>query len=217
MRARAYAKVNLVLAVGPRRADGYHDLLSLMQSVDLCDIVELALGAPDEPPVRLKCTHPALPLDHRNLAWRAAVAFAEEFGLAAPVAVTLDKGIPIAAGLAGGSADAAAVLRGLVALHRLAPDPERLTALGVRLGADVPFCLVGGTARVEGIGERVKTLPVSPGFRLVLWKPPVGVSTAQVYAELDERRALPGGRSARGERLGEGAWPGREFAETRLA
>lgn len=215
--ARAFAKVNLVLAVGPRRADGYHELLSLMQSIDLSDTLELAPGSPDAPPVRLSCTPPVVPGDRRNLVYRAATAFQEEFGLRAPVDLALAKGIPLAAGLAGGSADAAATLLGMAALYRLEPDPKRLSALGARLGADVPFCLVGGTARVEGVGERVTPLSVSPGLWLTLWKPPAGVSTAEVYAGLDERRAILGERSARGEQPGGQAWPGRDSAESRLA
>ncbi|MDI6871193.1 MAG: 4-(cytidine 5'-diphospho)-2-C-methyl-D-erythritol kinase, partial [Bacillota bacterium] len=201
VRARAYAKINLFLAVGPRRPDGYHELLSLMQSVGLHDTLDVTLARTEAPSIHFRCTHPDVPRDERNLVHRAVAAFREEFGVGDPVSVTLDKGIPVAAGLAGGSADAAAALLALSHLYDRPGDNGRLAELAGRLGADVPFCLVGGTARAEGTGERLTSLPAHPGVWLVVWKPPGGVSTAEVYARLDEAR--PVGPE----------WAGREAAE----
>lgn len=204
VRARAYAKINLLLAVGPRRPDGYHELVSLMQSVGLHDTLDVSFARAGAPPVHIRCTHPEVPHDGRNLVWRAVSAFQAEFGLADPVTIALDKGIPVAAGLAGGSADAAATLRALSCLHDRPGENGRLSQVAAGLGADVPFCLIGGTARAEGVGERLTPLPVHPGIWLVLWKPPGGVPTAAVYDRLDERRPL------------DAAWPGRREAEERL-
>ncbi|MGE5507146.1 MAG: 4-(cytidine 5'-diphospho)-2-C-methyl-D-erythritol kinase [Chitinophagales bacterium] len=206
VRARAYAKINLLLAVGPRRPDGYHELLSLMQSIGLHDTLDFSFGRSDPPAgLQLRCSLPDLPRDSRNLVYRAALAFREEYGVAEPLHVTLEKGIPLAAGLAGGSADAAATLHALAALHEVPRDETRLARLAARLGADVTFCLTGGTARAEGAGERLQPLPVRPLFWLAIWKPPFAVSTAEVYARLDEVRPLPQG------------WVLRDEAEERFA
>lgn len=218
VRARAYAKANLILAVGPRRPDGYHELLSLMQSVGLHDTLDVALGRAERrgggveasPAIHFHCTHPEVPRDGDNLVCRAVEAFRQEFGVRDPVSITLEKGIPVAAGLAGGSADAAATLLALAQLYDQRGEEERLRRLAGRLGADVPFCLTGGTARAEGIGERLTPLPPHAGVWLVFWKPPAGVSTAEVYHRLDEARA-PGEADLLG-----GDWPGREEAEARL-
>lgn len=199
VRVRAYAKVNLLLAVGPRRADGYHEVLSLMQSVGLQDTLDLSLGPSEAPSISFRCTHPGIPHDRGNLVYRAIEAFREEFGVTDPVSLTLEKGIPVAAGLAGGSADAAATLAGLCHLYEFRPENGRLSALAARLGADVPFCLTGGTARAEGIGERLTSLPVHPSIWLVLWKPPHGVSTAEVYQRFDTLRRGTAGILTAGE------------------
>lgn len=204
VRARAYAKINLVLAVGPRRPDGYHELRSLMQSVGLHDTLDMSLARAVGEPIRLRCTHPEVPGDGRNLVVRAVQAFQAEFGVADPVKVTLEKGIPVAAGLAGGSADAAAALLALSCLYDCPGADGRLSALAAQLGADVPFCLAGGTARAAGVGEKLTPLPVHPGIWLVLWKPPGGVPTAEIYRRLDERRPLAP------------EWPGLPEVEARL-
>jgi 4-diphosphocytidyl-2-C-methyl-D-erythritol kinase len=205
VRARAYAKINLLLAVGPGRPDGYHEVLSLLQSVGLHDTLDLAFAPAGAPSLRLRCAHPEVPCDGRNLVGRAIAAFRAEFGAADPLRVTLDKGIPVAAGLAGGSADAAATLLALAQLYHLPGGDGRLAALAERLGADVPFCLTGGTARAEGSGERLTPLPAHPGIWLVLWTPPGGVGTAEVYARLEEIRTVGP------------EWTGRPAAEARLA
>lgn len=200
VRARAYAKINLLLAVGPRRPDGYHDLLSLMQSIGLHDTLDFAVSRSDAPDdLQLRCSQPELPRDRRNLVCRAVDLFREDFAVAEPLRVNLEKGIPVSAGLAGGSADAAAALHALALLHDAPRDEARLAGLGARLGADVPFCLMGGTARAEGVGERLTPLPVRPLFWVTVWKPPFGVSTAEVYGRLDEARPFPQGWVTRPE------------------
>lgn len=204
VRARAYAKINLILSVGPRRPDGYHELRSLMQSVGLHDTLDMSLARSGAEPVRLRCTHPEVPGDGRNLVVRAVEAFQAEFGAVDPVSVTLEKGIPVAAGLAGGSADAAAALAALSSLYERSGSNGRLSALAAGLGVDVPFCLIGGTARAEGVGEKLTSLPVHPGIWLVLWKPPGGVPTAETYRRLDEIRPLTAD------------WPGLAEVEARL-
>ncbi|MGE5553431.1 MAG: 4-(cytidine 5'-diphospho)-2-C-methyl-D-erythritol kinase [Betaproteobacteria bacterium] len=204
VRARAYAKINLLLEVGPRRPDGYHELLSLMQSVGLHDTLDLAFAPAGAPSIRFRCTHPDVPHDDRNLVYRAVKAFRGEFGVADPLSITLDKGIPLAAGLAGGSADAAATLLALAQLYGRPGADGPLLTLAAKLGADVSFCLTGGTAQAEGIGERLTPVSVRPGIWLVLWKPPGGVSTAEVYRCLDETRPV------------EPEWTERRAAEERL-
>ena len=185
MTVKAPAKINLSLDVGPRRADGYHPIRSVMQAVTLFDTVRLERIADG---IELSASDPALPCGEENTAHRAARAFAAATGYVGGVRIRLEKNIPMQAGLAGGSADAAAVLAGL---NRLAGDPlplPELCRLAAGIGADVPFCLVGGTQLAEGIGERMTPAPPMPDGWIVLAKPPVGVSTGAAYAAVD---ALP--------------------------
>ena len=195
----AYAKINLTLDVGPRRADGYHNISSIMQTIALHDTLTLAQTS-DTPGVHLEVTggeSGGVPADESNLVHRAAVRLQKVAsargvipGGQSGLHVLLHKRIPSQAGLGGGSSDAAATLLAVNDLFGLALSLSRLAEIGAALGADVPFFLTGGTALVRGIGERVTPLPpVSPPWMLVVVKPPVGVSTVAAYAALD---ALPG-------------------------
>ncbi len=207
---QARAKINLTLDVGARRADGYHGIRSVMQTVALHDVLTLT-HTPEKPGVRLRVTGPeasGVPADETNLVHKAAVRVQKVAAARGVLAgdrsgldITLEKRIPSQAGLGGGSSDAAAALKAADALFGLKLSAERLAEIGAALGADVPFFLHGGTALVEGVGERVIPLPVlSPAWYVVLVKPPVGVSTATAYSALDAHpcRAL-GAATARWE------------------
>ena len=175
---KAYAKINLGLEVLGKRPDGYHEVAMIMQSVGLHDIVKLSRR---EEAITLSCDRTDLPCDPSNLAYRAAALLRQEFGATPGVHIELTKRIPLAAGLAGGSTDAAAVLKGLNRLWRLALSPVELEQLAARLGSDVPFCLWGGTSLATGRGEILTPLPDFTGHGVVLLNPPLQVSTAWVY------------------------------------
>lgn len=182
LRVQSPAKVNLFLHVTGRRPDGYHDLYSLMCPVTLFDTLTLSFGRPE---VSLACDHPGVPSDERNLAWRAAVLFLERVPSLGGVHILLEKRIPVAAGLGGGSSNAATVLR---TMNRRAGSPIPLNALmemGRSLGADVPFFLLGRPAVAEGIGDRLTPYDRFDRFFLVLLGFPFGVSTADVYKNLN--------------------------------
>ena len=184
---RANAKINLYLDVVSRRENGYHNIVSLMQTLSLCDLVTLDYRPADQTEIRLSASGNAdMPTDRKNLAWRAAELFLAETGKTGEVDLFIEKHIPMAAGLAGGSADAAAVLRGLNALCGHPLSLERLCALGARLGADVPFCIVGGMALVTGIGEQLEYLPSMQDCPMVVACQGEGVSTVWAYGRLDE-------------------------------
>ena len=189
VRARAFAKINLGLEVLGTRADGYHLLRTGMQSISLAD--ELLLTRTAEEGITLRCNEPSLPTDGRNLAVRAAEAVVRHCGLSGGVRIELKKQIPAEAGLGGGSADAAAVLRGLRALFSLPRGDEALRERALPLGADVPFCVGGGTMLAEGIGEVLSPLPPMPPCHLVIVKPPCGSSTKAVYAALSLKALRP--------------------------
>ena len=182
----AHAKINLTLDVTGRRADGYHTVEMVMQSVGLHDDVTVRLADG----ISLTCSRPDLPTDSGNLAFRAAELFFRETGAAGGCAIHIEKRIPVAAGLAGGSTNAAAVLRALDALYGAGLSDDTLCAMGLKLGADVPFCLLGGTMLAEGIGEKLTRLPAAPRGCAVLCKPPFAVSTKAVYEAIDSV-ALP--------------------------
>ena len=177
----AHAKINLTLDVTGRRADGYHTVEMVMQSVGLHD--DVTLRPADG--ISLTCSRPDLPTDSGNLAFRAAELFFRETGAAGGCAIHIEKRIPVAAGLAGGSTNAAAVLRALNALYGAGLSDDTLCAMGLKLGADVPFCLLGGTMLAEGIGEKLTRLPAAPRGCAVLCKPPFAVSTKAVYEAID--------------------------------
>ena len=177
---KAAAKVNLVLEVLGRREDGYHELVTVMQAVDLSDRITLE----DAEVLELRSRVPGVPSDGRNLALKAATALREAAGISRGVRITLDKRIPVAAGLGGGSADAAAVLAGLNRLWRLRWPLERLDEVATGLGMDVPFFLRGGTALGTGRGERIERLRGGGSLGLVLVNPRFAVSTAEMYGRV---------------------------------
>ena len=186
---QAHAKINLTLDVTGRRADGYHTVRMVMQSVALHDTIRVAVTQGERKPrgILLTCNLPYLPVDERNLAYRAAELFYEETdALPGTCEIHIEKRIPMAAGLAGGSSDAAAVLRALAALHNVCLTDDELCAMGLKLGADVPYCLRGGTMLAEGIGEELTALSPMPHCWVVLCKPPFAVSTKDAYREMDE-------------------------------
>lgn len=178
----AYAKINLGLDVLRRRKDGYHEVKMIMQTVDIFDT--LTFVKKDEPGICLKVDHEELSEDKNNLIYRAAELLMEKAGVKQGVEITLTKRIPIAAGMAGGSTDAAAAFHGINELFDLGYSLEELQALGVTLGADIPYCLAGGTAISEGIGEILTKLPAPPQCTLVVAKPDINVSTKFVYENL---------------------------------
>ncbi len=184
----ARAKVNLGLDVLGRRPDGYHEVRMVMQTVCLCDKLEIQRR--DGGGILLEIAPPILPADEGNLAYRAARLLADEFGIGDGVLIRLEKHIPVAAGMAGGSADAAAVLLGMNSLFGLGLDRDGLMRRGLGLGADVPYCVLGGTALAEGIGERLTPLSAMPPCAVLIAKPPISVSTKWVYENL-RLEALP--------------------------
>ncbi len=183
---RAYAKINIGLDVLRRRADGYHEVKMIMQTVDIYD--ELVLEKRKEPGIELRMDNSELPSGGDNLICRAADLLFREKKITEGVNISLTKRIPIAAGMAGGSADAAAALRGVNELFDLGYSLTELQALGVGLGADIPYCLAGGTMLSEGIGEILTPLPAPPAAHLVIAKPDINVSTAFVYGNLHADR-----------------------------
>lgn len=178
----APAKINLTLDVLGKRSDGYHDLASVMHSIDLRDIVVLELT---ENRISVTTNSPALPDNEENLAFRAAQLILHTYGLPIGVQIHIEKNIPIGAGLAGGSTDAAGVLRGLNQLLDMNLSLEQICELGSQIGSDVPFCILQGTALACGRGEILTPLNRGPQLYMVLVKPPYQLSTAEVYRELD--------------------------------
>ena len=182
---QAMAKINLGLGVVRRLENGYHEVRMIMQTVDLCD--ELTFEAAKEG-ICLWTDQDTLPADESNLVWKAAKLIMGQYGIAGGVKIELKKKIPMAAGLAGGSSDAAAVFHGMNRLFSLGMDEEEMKRLAVRIGADVPFCIVGGTMRSEGIGEILTPLPQMQGVHLVIARPDIAVSTKYVYENLHLER-----------------------------
>ncbi|HHV07047.1 MAG TPA: 4-(cytidine 5'-diphospho)-2-C-methyl-D-erythritol kinase [Firmicutes bacterium] len=183
-----WAKLNLGLKVGGKRPDGYHSIISVMQTVSLADQVKLELKKDG---ISLEVTGAKLPTDDQNLAVQAARLIQSRFQVSEGVHIRLIKNIPLAAGLAGGSADAAAVLYGVNELWNLGLGIKDLTQLAAEIGSDVPFALCGGTGLAQGRGEIVSPLPSLPDCYLVLACPPVAVSTPWAYNELDRSSVKP--------------------------
>lgn len=181
----AFAKVNLTLDVLGKRDDGYHDLKSVMQTISIRDDIEIDLDTGK--PWTLQCSKEGIPTDERNLAWKAARVYFDRLGKDPNgLEIRIKKRIPSEAGLGGGSADAAAVLR---ALNRHYGEPLSILALaelGAQVGSDVPFCTLCGTAMVEGRGERLRKLPDMPDCCFVVCKPAFSSSTPELYKKLDE-------------------------------
>ncbi|MCM3342301.1 4-(cytidine 5'-diphospho)-2-C-methyl-D-erythritol kinase [Paenibacillus sp. MER TA 81-3] len=179
---KAPAKINLLLDVLRKREDGYHDVEMVMTMVDLADRLEMEELPRDAIIISSQAGY--IPLDEKNLAFQAAKLIKGRYEVKQGVYIHLDKKIPVAAGLAGGSSDAAATLRGLNRLWRLGISDEELQRLGAELGSDVPFCVTGGTAIARGRGEKLETIENPPQCWVVLAKPPINVSTADVYGRL---------------------------------
>lgn len=179
----AAAKINLYLDITSKRSDGYHGIASIMQSVSLCDEITVSIGGGHG--IGLFCDNPSLPLGKDNIAYRAAEAFLANVATDCGVTIGIKKNIPVAAGLAGGSTDAAAVLRGL---NRLLGHPfstDGLCRIAGKLGADVPFCVVGGCARCEGVGEMMTPISGMPDVSILIACPTERVSTPEAYRRLD--------------------------------
>lgn len=179
---KAYAKVNLSLDVLKRRSDGYHEVKMIMQTVGIYDV--LTLFKTESKEIVLKVGDAPLPCDRDNLVYKAAELVMQRFDLPEGVEITLKKNIPIAAGMAGGSSDAAAVFRGMNRLFNLKMSFSDMQELGVKIGADIPYCIMGGTALSEGIGEILSQLPAPPKAFLLIAKPDIDVSTKFVYENL---------------------------------
>lgn len=179
---RAYAKINLGLDVIGRLENGYHEVRMIMQSINLYDKVSVTRNKTGRINVKTNLTF--LPTGPDNLVYRAAAMLIEEFGIQDGVDIDLYKFIPVAAGMAGGSTDAAAVLKAVNKIFGLGLDDGALMERGAKLGADIPYCIMGGTALAEGIGERLTPLPKCPHFYLVIAKPGISVSTKMVYGSL---------------------------------
>lgn len=180
---KAYGKINLGLDVVRRREDGYHEVRMIMQTVRVYDAIEL--NRTEEEGIRLSTNLYYLPDNENNLGYRAAKLLMDEFGIRDGVEIKMKKFIPVAAGMAGGSSDAAAVLFGANKMFGLGLSKQELMERGVRLGADVPYCIMRGTALSEGIGEILTPLPPMPQCRVLIAKPAVSVSTKHVYESLN--------------------------------
>ena len=179
---KAPAKINLSLDVLHKRPDGYHEVEMVMTTIDLADRIELSLLNRDS--IKIHSQNRFVPDDQRNLAYQAALLLKERFNVKQGVSIAIEKTIPVAAGLAGGSSDAAATLRGLNKLWGLGLSLDELATLGAEIGSDVSFCVYGGTALATGRGEIIKQLPAPPTCWVVLAKPFIGVSTAEIYRRL---------------------------------
>jgi 4-diphosphocytidyl-2C-methyl-D-erythritol kinase len=187
MKIKAYAKINIALDIVGKREDGYHLLRMIMQSIDLYDTIIIDKV---DSGIKLKCNKHYVPTDERNLAYKAAKLFIETYSINQGVEIDLVKNIPVSAGLAGGSTDAAGVLKLMNKIFNINASEEELKALGLKLGADVPYCISGGTALCEGIGEKITQLKPFKDKILVLIKPPFGVSTKEVYREFNLSKAI---------------------------
>ena len=183
IRLKARAKINLGLDVLRKREDGYHDVRMVMQTIGIYD--RLIITRIPEEDIRIKSNLFFLPVNENNLIYKAAKLLKDSFGFAGGVEIDLNKFIPVSAGLAGGGADAASTLFGINRLFDLGLSTKDLMELGVSIGADVPYCVMRGTALAEGIGEKLTALPPLPRCWILIAKPPINVSTKLVYESLD--------------------------------
>jgi len=186
---KAFSKINLILEVLERRPDGYHNLRSVMQSLALHDTLTIKPHTPAKgtPPLRLTCDNPSLPTDEGNLVFRAAQYMAEAYAISQPLSIHIEKRIPVAAGLGGGSSDCAAALVGINRCFGLGLDRDALREAGLRFGADVPFCITGGTMLAQGTGEILTELPPHPDCWIVLACLPIPVSTGEIFRQVDAK------------------------------
>lgn len=180
---KAPAKINLTLDVLYKRPDNYHEVEMIMTTIDLSD--RIGLEERNDGKIIITTSNGNIPDDQRNLAYQAALLMKNTYHIDKGVTITIDKEIPVAAGLAGGSSDAAATIRGLNELWDLKLTNDTLAELGAKIGSDVPFCVYGGTALATGRGEKIKALQTPPTCWVVLAKPKIGVSTASVYGGLN--------------------------------
>ena len=180
---KAPAKINLSLDVLHKREDGYHEVEMIMTTIDLADRLHLTLLP--EKKIHIECSASFVPTDERNLAFQAAKMMQERYEVNQGVSIYIDKHIPVAAGLAGGSSDAAATIKGLNQLWNLGLSLEEMVHLGTELGSDIAFCLYGGTALATGRGEKITPLPSLPPCWVILAKPAIGVSTGNIYQRLN--------------------------------
>lgn len=185
LKLKALAKINLGLDVLGRRENGYHDVRMVMQTIYLYDNV--TINKIEQPGIQLKTNLSYLPVDDKNIAYKAAKMLMEEFHIEEGIEIILDKHIPVAAGLAGGSSNAAAVLVGMNRMFNLGLSQQELKERGVKLGADVPYCIMRGTVLAEGIGEILTPLAPMPKCFILVAKPGISVSTKTVYEKLDSR------------------------------
>lgn len=194
--ARAYAKINLFLKITGIRKDGYHTIETVFQTVSLCDHISLILHRRGG--ISLRTNRPYIPRDERNIAYKAAQLFFEKTGIKnSGIYINIKKGIPVGAGMAGGSTDGAAVLKLLNKAYKSPVSQEELLSLGLELGADVPFCIRGGAAFAQGIGEKMSDVRRLPNCNIVICKPNISVSTKQAYALLDQKGTAGGGDTQR--------------------
>ena len=191
MKLRAFAKINLGLDVIRRREDGYHDVRMIMQTIQMYD--QLEMEKKSSKGIALMTNLSYIPVNENNLVYKAAKLLMEQYQIQEGVSIHLNKFIPVAAGMAGGSSDAAAALVGMNKLFRLGMSKKELMKVGVKIGADVPYCIMRGTALSEGIGEKLTALPSLPACYILIGKPGVSVSTKFVYTnlKLDEKTKHP--------------------------
>lgn len=182
IKLKAYAKINLGLDVVRKREDGYHEVRMIMQTIGLYD--KLSMNATNNSSIKVKTNLHYLPTDNNNLVYKAATLIREKYDIKEGIYINLEKKIPVAAGMAGGSSDAAATLIGMDRLFGLNISREELMELGLKLGADVPYCILRGTALSEGIGEILTPLPPFPQCHVLIVKPAINVSTKYVYENL---------------------------------
>lgn len=183
MRLRAMAKINLGLDVIGKREDGYHEVRMIMQTIKMYDMLEIRRKSSQG--ISLSVNLPYVPCDERNLVYRSAKLLMDEFGVKEGLTMKLAKTIPVAAGMAGGSSDAAAAFVGVNRLFRLGLSRKELMERAVQIGADVPYCIMRGTALAEGIGEKLTELPPLPDCYILIGKPAVNVSTKTAYENLN--------------------------------
>ena len=183
MKVKAFAKINLCLDVLRRKENGYHEVEMVMTNVDIFDVLEIK--ELEEKKILLKSYNTDLAIDETNLIYKAIALLQKETKKTFGVEVLLEKNIPMEAGMAGGSADAAATLKAVNELFKLGVSDERLLELGASLGADIPFCIMGGTVLASGIGEKLRRLSSLPKMKLLIVKPKAGLSTKKVYESLD--------------------------------
>ena len=188
---KSYAKINLGLDVTGTLPNGYHSLKMIMQTISLCDSLYFEMRK--YPGIKLRTNLSYLPVNEKNIVFKTIRLFQETMNISSGIYCSVTKHIPVAAGMAGGSGNAAATLKALNMIYRTGLSDEELCAMGVKLGADVPYCIIGGTALAQGIGDVLTPLPTPPKAKILIVKPPVSVSTKDVYTNLvlDEKTKHP--------------------------